>query len=239
MQTMPVMISEQDEKSDAALLAAVLNGNLDAYEGIMRRHNQRLFRIARSIVSDDSEAMDVVQECFISAYERLAELREPAALPGWLGRITRNAALMRLRTSRRYQFMNEPDFENVLEMSMPVQSQQQPDRELANRQLRDVLEQCIDELPDAFRTVFMLRAIDDCSVATTGEILEIPEATVKTRLHRAKLLLQKRLIAFSESSNVGVHEFAGHRCDTIVRNVLARLRESGTLIAQSHNIISQ
>jgi RNA polymerase sigma-70 factor (ECF subfamily) len=228
MNDLAVSTRKSGEFSDQELLVRVLAGDLDAYEGIMRHHNQRLYRIARSIVADDSEAMDVVQETFINAYQRLADLNSPDALPVWLARITRNTALMRLRKSRRYQYMDEPDFENVMTLSARVRQPEQPDRKLANAQLRQLLEQCIDELPDAFRTVFMLRAVEQCSISTTAEILEIQEATVKTRFHRARLLLQKRLLDFSEESGVAVHEFAGHRCDAIVSNVLNRLRSGAT-----------
>ncbi|ANO52542.1 RNA polymerase sigma factor [Woeseia oceani] len=210
--------------SDEDILPRVLDGDIDAYEGIMRHHNQRLFRVARSIVTDDAEAMDVVQESFIQAYQKLGELREAGALPTWLARITRNAALMRLRKSRRMQYMDEPDFENVMNLSTAVKRPEQPDAKLANTELRRLLESCIDELPDAFRAVFMLRAIEHCSIVDTAEILEIKEATVKTRFHRARLLLQKRLLEYSEADGVSVHEFAGHRCDRIVQNVLQELR---------------
>jgi RNA polymerase sigma-70 factor (ECF subfamily) len=220
--------------SDEAILARVIGGELDAYEGIMRHHNQRLYRIARSIVTDDAEAMDVVQETFIAAYERLHELKEPAALPAWLSKITRNTALMRLRKSRRLTFMDEPDFDNVSSLSTTIKRPEQPDAALANRQLQKLLEKFIDELPDAFRGVFMMRAVEQCSVATTAEILDIEPATVKTRYHRARLLLQKRMLDYSESVGVRVHEFAGHRCDTIVRKVLQELRESVAGMATSH-----
>lgn len=212
--------------SDDVILTRVVDGDLDAYEGIMRHHNQRLFRIARSIVTDDAEAMDVVQETFIVAYERLQDLHDPAALPAWLARITRNAALMRLRKSRRLHYMEEPEFDNVLNLSTAIKRPEQPEMTLANSQLRQMLEQFIDELPDAFRAVFMLRAIEHCSVATTAELLEIEAATVKTRYHRARLLLQKRLMEYSDSIGVAVHEFAGDRCDTIVCNVLTQLRST-------------
>lgn len=209
--------------SDEDILPRILDGDIDAYEGIMRHHNQRLFRIARSIVTDDSEAMDVVQETFIRAFQQLGELRDAKALPNWLARITRNAALMRLRKSRRIQYMDEPDFENVLDLSTAIKRPEQPDSKLANVQLGRLLENCIDELPDAFRAVFMLRAIEHCSTETTAEILEIKEATVKTRFHRARLLLQKRLMDYSETAGIAVHEFAGHRCNMIVCNVLREL----------------
>lgn len=212
--------------SDEQLLARVRAGDLDAYEGIMRHHNQRLYRIARSIVADDAESMDIVQECYVTAYQRLGDLRDPSALATWLARIARNAALMRLRKNRRIRYMDEPDFDNVLSMTAAGQRFSQPDQKLQNIELRKVLEDCIDELPDAFRAVFMLRAIEQCSVRATADILEIAEATVKTRYHRARLLLQKRFMEYSEATGVEVHEFAGHRCDTIVRNVLNLLRQA-------------
>ncbi len=215
-------ITDPALKSDEELQIEVLAGNLDAFEGIMRHHNQRLFRVARSIVTDDSEAMDVVQESYISAFRNLGKLQDPALLPNWLAKITRNTALMRLRKSQRIQHMDEPEMDNVLQLFRPSE---QPDRQLANAQLRQLLEDCIDDLPGIFRTVFMLRAVEQCSVQTTAEILDIPQATVKTRFHRARLLMQKRLLDFSTESGVAVHEFAGHRCNTIVHNVLNRLRE--------------
>lgn len=211
-------------RSDTCLLAEVLSGNLDAFEGIMRHHNQRLFRLARSIVTDDAEAMDIVQESFICAYERLRDLKEPRALGTWLARIVRNTALMRLRKNHRYQFMDEPDLDNVLEMSVSLPRQRLPEGELANMELRRLLEDCIDELPDAFRAVFVLRAVEQCSVNTTAEMLDIREATVKTRFHRAKRLIQQRLLECSEAAGIRVHEFAGHRCDAIVNNVIGKLR---------------
>jgi RNA polymerase sigma-70 factor, ECF subfamily len=213
-------------ESDQDLLARVLNGELDAYEGIMRRHNQRLFRLARSIVTVDAEAMDVVQESYINAYQRLSELQNPAALGTWLAKIVRNTSLMHLRKNRRYQQMDERDLEKVLHLSRPVQQQEQPDRQLANAQLRQVLENCIDELPDDFRTVFMLRAVEHSSVRTIAEILDIKEATVKSRFHRARMLLKNRLLEYGDTGNIAIHTFAADRCDEIVRNVLRELRQS-------------
>jgi RNA polymerase sigma-70 factor (ECF subfamily) len=213
-------------RSDACLLADVLAGKLDAYEGIMRHHNQRLFRLARSIVRDDAEALDVVQESFITAYRRLGDLKEPAALGTWLARIARNAALMRLRGNRRYQFMEESDLDNVLEMSVSMPHQPLPERDVANTELRRLLEHCIDELPDAFRAVFVLRAVEQCSIDDTAGILDIPQATVKTRFHRARRLMRQRILDYTDAAGIGVHEIAGPRCDAIVRNVMTALRKA-------------
>ncbi len=225
MNTKAQIYSDSKPLSDEDLRKQVLAGDINAFEGIMRNHNQRLFRIARSIVTDDSEAMDVVQEAYISAYQSLDSLQDPALLPNWLARITRNTALMRIRKNKRHQPMDEQDFDNVMHLFSQAEQPVQPDRQLANAQLRQVLESCIDELPIIFRTVFMLRAVELCSVQVTADILDIPAATVKTRYHRAKKLMQKRMLDFSTDSGVAIHEFAGHRCDAIVKNVLARLHE--------------
>ncbi len=212
-----------DRGCDRDLVTRLDDGDFTAYEDIMRRYNQRLFRLARSIVRDDAAAIDVVQNAYIQAFEHYSELKDPDALGGWLAAIVRNAALMHLRRTRRYETMEDSEFEKVLQLNRPERQQMQPDRELANSQLRQVLEDCIDELPDAFRTVFMMRAVEQCSVQSVAEILDIKEATVKTRFHRARKLLQERLQELGDVAHVGVHEFAGHRCDMIVRNVLARL----------------
>lgn len=208
---------------DDDLLSCISAGNIDAFEGIMRHHNQRLFRLARSIVADDAEAMDVVQESFVAAFEKLDGLKSPEALPLWLSRIVRNAALMRLRKSRRVDYMDEPEFDNVHSMAALERSPTRPETRLANIELRQLLENCIDELPLPFRMVFVLRAVEQCSVTETAAILDIKEATVKTRLHRARALLQERIMDFSAKADLSVHEIAGHRCDAIVANVMQRL----------------
>ena len=213
-----------DAADEGRLLAGVLAGDLGAYAAIMRRYNQRLYRIARSIVTDEAAAMDVVQEAYIAAYQRLHELEDRSAFPAWLARIARNKALMHLRANKRYRSMDEPELEKVLDMSAAARPRGEPDRELANLELRRVLERCIDALPDVFREVFVLRAVEQLTVQETSAILEVKEATVKTRFHRARVLLRQGLLDASEAAGVSVHEFAGRRCDTIVRNVLQRLQ---------------
>jgi RNA polymerase sigma-70 factor (ECF subfamily) len=223
------MSIEMDLNIDVTLLEGVRRGEFDAYEGLMRRHNQRLFRLARSVVKDDDEAMDIVQETFVTAFERIADLKEPRAFATWIARIARNESLMRLRKRRRYVQMEEEQLEQAMESSVSGASKSHPDHEVANQQLGKLLEDCIDELPDEFRTVFVMRSIEGCSTQVTADILEIKVATVKTRLHRAKKLLQGRVSAYSDIAAATVHEFAGHRCDTIVRNVLHQLRQQESL----------
>lgn len=212
------------ELTDAEMVGAVLAGDLDAFEPIMRANNQRLFRVARSIVTDDSEAMDVVQEAYVKAFQNMAKLNEPDRLSHWLAKVTRNGALQRNRKGKRVQLMDQSTMDNVIDITSVVGTNDLPERRLANRELKAVLEKYIDELPEAFRTVFILRAIEHCSVQSTAEILDIKPATVKSRLHRARQLLQKRLLDFSDETGVAVHEFAGARCDAVVQNVMHALR---------------
>lgn len=213
--------------SDAELLCRIKEGDIEAYEGIMRRYNQRLFRIARSIVNNDAEAMDAMQEAYIKAFAQLGSLKDIKALPGWLSKIVRNEALQYLRQNHRMVLMAPDELEPVVELSAMSKVGAQPDNELANRQLGSLLENCIDKLPDTFRSVFMLRAVEQCSVRETAEILELPEATVKTRFFRANALLQQQLSTHIQASGVALYEFAGYRCDAVVRNVLGHLAARG------------
>lgn len=209
---------------EAEAVAEVLAGNLGAFERIMRANNQRLFRVARSIVSDDAEATDVVQETYLKAFQGLAKIEDPHRLSHWLAKVTRNGALQRQRKGKRVQLMDHSGMDNVVNFSTSRATGDSPDRRLANSQLRAVLERCIDELPETFRSVFILRAVEHCSVQATAEILDIKQATVKSRLHRAKQMLQQRLLDFSDQSNVAIHEFAGARCDALVRSVMQALQ---------------
>ena len=119
--------------------------------------------------------------------------------------------------------MDSEQLEPVVALAAMIKAQDQPDSELANEQLRQLLEGCIDKLPDAFRSVFMLRAIEQCSVRETAVIMELPEVTVKTRYFRANALLQQQLSLHIEKAGLGLYEFDGRRCDAVVRNVLSRL----------------
>ena len=216
------------EFTDEALIQRINAGDVNAYEGIMRRYNQRLFRVTRGILDNDAEAMDAIQEAYIKAFDQLDTVRDIKALPAWLIRIARNEALQYLRKNKRNVSVDPENFDSgqlepVLELEVMINTRDQPDSKVANEQLRQLLEANIDKLPPSFREVFILRAIDQSSVRETAEILEIPEATVKTRYFRANALLQKQLSEHIQESNVGLYEFAGHRCDAIVRGVLDRL----------------
>lgn len=206
---------------DDALVARLRGGDMKALEILMRRYNQLLFRIARSIVGEDDEAMDVVQETYVTAWYRLQQFHGAGSFAAWLCRIARNDAVTRLRKSQRMEFSID-DPERDVPYAAPVD--EEPAHVLANQQLRRLLEEAIDRLPVDYRCVYVLRAVQQLSTAETALSLDISEDLVKTRFLRARRALQKTLDGHLKGAQLEVFEFAGHRCEAIVRGVLARLR---------------
>jgi RNA polymerase sigma-70 factor (ECF subfamily) len=186
----------------------------------MRRHNRRVFRAVRAILKRDDEAEDVMQDAYVRAYEHLAEFRGEAAFSTWLTRIAVHEALARLRRERRFQPV-EPTLEESSPMSF--ESPASPEQLATDRELRVVLERAIDSLPDDFRAVFMLRAVEQMSGLETAACLGIPEDTVKTRLHRARLRLQEVVLGSLDANCEHTFEFHLSRCDRVVNAVLDRL----------------
>lgn len=208
---------------DIDVIKRVLAGDDDAFEIIMRRHNQRLYRIARSILKDDHEAMDAVQDAYIKAYYQLDKFMGPDGFASWLSRIVSNEALMRLRQSHRINYTLDDPMHN--DYDEPV-FDTQPIDTLAAEQLRHLLEKAIDQLPVGNRCVYMMRAVQQLSTRETAQSLDVSEEVIKTRYLRAKRLLQKIFEKHIEKTGLILHEFAGYRCDAIVLNVMDRLKKS-------------
>lgn len=215
---------------DAEIARRIATGDQDAFRLLMRRHNQALYRTARSILKDDAEAEDAVQEAYLRAYRAMGGFRDEAKLSTWLVRIVANEALARLRQrSRGAEVIRldndaQPDTEAAEEnvnQAMP----EQPEAGALRAETRRLLEHRIDALPDAFRTVFVLRALEEMSVEETALALDIPEVTVRTRFFRARGLLREALAREIDGAFAGAFSFAGARCDRIVAGVLARLRD--------------
>lgn len=204
---------------DAADIAALLAGDKTRFEPIMRRHNQRLFRLARGILKNHAEAEDALQEAYIKALSKLDQFKGPAGFAGWLSRIVMNESLSRRRRSPANRFSEtEPD-------SLSEAARRQPEREAVQGDVLLMIEAAIDRLPLEFRLVFMLRAVEELSVTETAQHLEIKEATVKTRYHRARKLLRGDLSERVASTVLDAFSFDGERCDRIVNGVLARITE--------------
>ena len=213
--------------SDQDLLIRLRAGDLSAFEPLMRRHNQMLFRAARSILKDDEEAEDAVQEAYLLAYRSISGFRGDANLATWLTRIVINESLRRMRRDRTraevIQLGGDGEHDLAFE-STPDQSLGAFPEQVAMRaETRRLLESKIDGLPDAFRTVFVLRSLQEMSIPDIAECLGIPEATVRTRHFRARSLLRESLSRDIDMAFEGAVRFAGERCDRIVRRALERL----------------
>ena len=195
----------------------------------MRRYNTRLFRIARSILKDDAAAEDALQDAYVRAYGHMDTYRGEAELSTWLTRIVINEALMALRKRKRERtvvpFAPTNDAGEVKVMDVEDRRAESPSDIILRGEVRRIIERRIDELPVAFRTVFVMREVEDMNVQETAECLGIPAATVRTRLFRARTLLREALERDMDSAQASVFGFAGARCDRIVAGVLARIRQ--------------
>lgn len=230
---MTTATAAQPRPDDAELARRIGARDERAFEAVMRAHNRMLFRIARSILKDDAEAEDAVQEAYLAAYRGIASFRGRAKLSTWLARIVINEAYGRLRKQKRAVAVVVPfdaaqrrdDGErNPEEGIMPGDTVEQPDAAAMRAELRRMLERRIDALPDQFRTVFMLRDVEEMSVDETAECLDVPAATVRTRAFRARALLREALSRDLDAATVDAFGFAGERCDRIVAKVLERVR---------------
>lgn len=209
---------------DEALIARIRAGDSSAYAIILRRYNRRLYRVTRSILRDDDDAQDAMQEAYVRAFTNLGDYRTPGNFGAWLTRIAVNEALMKKRRDKRFAPRDAapPHDEDDTPAEQPATGVGTEDL-AANGELRRLIEAAVDRLPESFRTVFVLRAIEQLSVEETAACLDIPAPTVKTRFHRARGLLQQALGRYLETAGPTAFDFAGPRCDRMVEIVLARL----------------
>ncbi|MEB2400117.1 RNA polymerase sigma factor [Parapusillimonas granuli] len=217
--------SEHTPEKD--LIAYAVGGDEDAFETIMRRHNRLLFRTARSIMHSDTDAEDVLQEAYLHAWLALGSFRAEARLSTWLVRMVVNEALGRLRRKSAQIIpldaaMNS--FEPEIQAALTQSADQRPERLAMRAQLREIIEARIDLLPDMYRSIFVLRALEEMSAQEVSQALQIPEATVRTRYFRARNLLRAGLANDIDMSLEDAFSFDGERCDRIVAKVLSRIR---------------
>lgn len=211
---------------DEALVRRVLAGDAAAFRTIMQRHNRRLYRITRSILRNDGEAEDAVQETYIKAFTHMHGFRAEASLSTWLSRIAMNEALERLRRERPM-----PEGQSVHSFATDAQIlwfpytpvSADPERGMAQREIIELVERATDRLPEIFRIVFVTRVIEGMSVEETAALLDLEPKTVKTRLHRARKLLRKHLEKQIGPMFLNAFPFAGARCERITATVLQRL----------------
>ncbi|HUL91656.1 MAG TPA: RNA polymerase sigma factor [Burkholderiales bacterium] len=218
---------------DAELVRRVAAHDHEAFRVLMRRHNQLLYRTARSILKNETEAEDAVQEAYMQAYRAMGDFRGDAKVSTWLVRIVVNESITRLhKHARRAEVIrlegDDPgQDQHSSEDGMNESPPEQPERAVLRSETRRLLETKIDELPDAFRTVFVLRAVEELTVEEAAAVLGIPEATVRTRFFRARGMLRESLSREIDLAHGDAFSFAGARCDRIIANVMARLPKGG------------
>lgn len=212
--------------SESDLVRAAQARQPDAIRTIVKRYNQRLYRLARAIVRNDAEAEDVLQEAYLRAFAAIGDFRGEATLATWLSRITINEALGRLRWRRRRASVN-------VELAEPEQAQiipfphagtaDDPERSMAQRQILQIVERASDKLPEVYRLVFVARVVEGLSVEETAAALDLQPATVKTRLHRARTLVRQDLETQIGPLLLEAFPFAGRRCDRMTEIVMTKL----------------
>ncbi len=208
--------------TDAEVVRRVKAGEGALFELLMRRYNQRLYRVARSIVKDDAEAEDVMQQAYVNAYTHLAQFAERAKFSTWLTRIAVHEALGQARRRGRLTEIDAMS-DDAWARAVLTSKGPDPEQEALTGELRAALEASLDAIPEIYRTAFVLREMEGLSTAEAAECLETSEDVVKTRLHRARALLQRELMARAGSGASEAFTFHARRCDRVVEAVLTHL----------------
>ena len=203
--------------TDAEVVGRVCAGEVGLFEILMRRYNARLFRVARAVVRNDTEAEDIVQQAYLSAYANLHQFAERSSFGTWLTRIALNEALSRSRRRVRLAEVGPAD------PDIPARAQPTPEDDASRREFTELVEAAIDGLPELYRVVFMMRAVQELATAETADCLGLTEEAVKVRLHRARGLLREALEARVDAALLDAFPFLGARCDRIVAAVLERI----------------
>ena len=226
MATLMKPVPSQDPLSDEEVVARVLGGETNLFEIVMRRYNQRLYRVARAILRNDSEVEDVMQDAYVRAYEHLGQFAGRAKFSTWLTRIAVHEALMRRRRGNRYQELQPMSEREKDPMEAFPSMALNPEQQASTSQIRGLLEEAVEQLPDAYRAVFILRDVEEINTIETAAVLNLTEENVKVRLHRARALLRKSLFAKAGMERKEAFSFHATRCDRVVKNVFDRIMTS-------------
>ena len=211
-QSDPVLAEAVSRLADEEIVTRVLDGETALFELIVRRYNQRLFRVTRAILRDDDAAQDAMQEAYLRAFAKLDQFAGEAKFSTWLTKIAVYEALGRLRRAKPEE-----------ELPDTMKNGDNPERSAYGRELKSAIEKAVDSLPPLYRSVFVMREVDDLSVAETAECLGVTPETVKTRLHRARTLLRSRLERAIGSATSDAFAYLSSRCDRMTASVMERI----------------
>lgn len=209
--------------TDEEVVERVKTGETALFEVLMRRYNQRLYRVTRSILGNDGEAEDVTQDAYVRSYMHLDQFDGRAKFSTWLTKIAVHEALARLRSRQRLVEIDAAS--DSMEVKMNLESKApSPEQEVLTHTMRIVLEAAVDSLPETYRSVFMMREVEEMSTAETAECLDLSEDAVKVRLHRARVLMRKNIYEQTGAATATAFQFMGARCDRMVAAVFERIR---------------
>lgn len=214
--------------TDQQVIERIRTGDIALYEIIMRRYNQRLYRVARAILRDDAEAEDVMQDAYVRAYQHLDQFAGDALFSTWLTRIAVHEALRRLRLRNRSEQLEGSEHYEEGPMSV-VEKSPDPEQRASIAELGQLLEEAVLSLPDQYRAVVMMRDIEELSTSETAVALDLTEQNVKVRLHRGRAMIRGWLFARVGGSGKYAFPFMGTRCDRVVLRVFAQLNELSTV----------
>ncbi len=210
--------------TDEQVVERVLAGEKALYEIIMRRYNQRLYRVARAILRDDGEAEDVMQDAYVRAYQHLSQFEGRSSFSTWLTRIAVHEAFARVRWRSRIEQLDSATFDGEPAVNLKETSLD-PEQAASNAELGQMLEKAVLGLPEQYRAVLMLRDVEELSTSETAAALNLSEENVKVRLHRGRALLRRELFALVGTTAKDTFPFMGVRCDRVVHRVFQRLAE--------------
>jgi RNA polymerase sigma-70 factor (ECF subfamily) len=186
----------------------------------MRRYNQRLYRLVRSILRDETEAEDVMQEAYIRGFYKLSQYEGRSTFSTWIGHIAVNEALARLSKAKRLEYR---DFTDAEETPAVVDRAMNPEEQSASREAHALLERAILALPEKYRTVLMMHDVEQMTTDETAALLETTEQAIRVRLHRGRALVRRKLFAMVGATSASAFQFQAPRCDRVVKSVLARI----------------
>ena len=218
-----VVLEQLANLSDEEIVTRVLGGDTALFEIIMRRHNQLLYRVVRSILDDEHETEDVMQDAYVRAYEHLNQFAGRAQFRTWLTRIAVHEALARVRQRARFSQPAAADNLDRDTMDIFEAPGRTPEQQAVSGELRHMLEQAISQLPDSYRSVLVLRDVEEMSSEETASILDLSEGTVKVRLHRARRALRKIIHDRTGGQLSHAFPFPAYRCDRVVAGVFRRI----------------
>ena len=207
---------------DSTVVQRVLDGEKELFEILLRRYNQRLFRVIRSYVHSEDDVRDIMQDAYVKAYTKLYQFNNQSSFSTWLIRIAINEALQQIRKNKRIlvNYGKTERLENVF--NLPDTNQMNPEKQTITTETRILVEQAVDRLPEKYRVVFMLHQVEGLSNPEIAECLKLTDSNVKVRLHRAKSLLKDEI--FKSTHDASIFEFGNHKCDAMVEGVMQRIQ---------------